>query len=454
MVKMAGRPVTGRLVGGPRRRALLTWAAVLVAGLLGRIACAWAGDAGEGFDEYGGWPRLSFRATGWFHTAVDEGRWWLVDPEGNAFLSIGVNKVFSRPGAARGTAPGTYRWPPGMAYGPRKAWARFAAARLRRWGFNTIGAGSARIAWRQEMPFTAMLDLSRQVELPEGQTFPDVFDPAYESAAAEQARRLCGLLARDRWLIGYFTDDELDWAGAAAGGSLFYAFLGLADDAPGRAALLGFLKERYQTIERLNDSWGTEYESFEQVGRLPQVGARVPDRVHEDFLALVAARYFRTAAQAIRAVDPNHLILGCRFAQEPPGPVLRAMAGYVDVVSVKHCGERPPVRMLRNLARATGLPVIVSEFSLPAAGSPSGAEEGEPEPDARLAERFEAYVRELMGVPAVVGYHWAQYVDSGDRERCGGRGLVDEEDRPHEALVAAAARVNREAYIIASRHRR
>jgi len=32
--------------------------------------------------------------------------------------------------------------------------------------------------------------------------------------------------------------------------------------------------------------------------------------------------------------------------------------------------------------------------------------------------------------------------------------LVDEEDRPHEALVAAAARVNREAYIIASRHRR
>ena len=41
-------------------------------------------------DPYGGWKGKKFRASGFFRVEKDD-RWWLVSPEGNAFLSFGIN---------------------------------------------------------------------------------------------------------------------------------------------------------------------------------------------------------------------------------------------------------------------------------------------------------------------------------------------------------------------------
>ena len=46
-------------------------------------------------DEYGGYTERQFEPTGYFRLEK-YGRWWLVTPEGNAFLSFGLNHV--RPG--------------------------------------------------------------------------------------------------------------------------------------------------------------------------------------------------------------------------------------------------------------------------------------------------------------------------------------------------------------------
>ncbi len=52
-----------------------------------------AGSAGE-LDRFGGWTRKKFKATGFFRVENDD-RWWLVTPEGNAFLSFGINHLHS-----------------------------------------------------------------------------------------------------------------------------------------------------------------------------------------------------------------------------------------------------------------------------------------------------------------------------------------------------------------------
>ena len=43
--------------------------------------------------EYGGWTKLKGKATGVFHTEYINDRWWFVDPEGCAFLSLGINHI-------------------------------------------------------------------------------------------------------------------------------------------------------------------------------------------------------------------------------------------------------------------------------------------------------------------------------------------------------------------------
>lgn len=47
-------------------------------------------------DLYGGWKKIQFESTGFFQVSVRDGNWWLVTPQGNAFISKGVNHVSFR----------------------------------------------------------------------------------------------------------------------------------------------------------------------------------------------------------------------------------------------------------------------------------------------------------------------------------------------------------------------
>ena len=51
------------------------------------------------------------------------------------------------------------------------------------------------------------------------------------------------------------------------------------------------------------------------------------------FAALVAKRCFELTAAAIKAADPNHLILGCHFAYKPSSGVIDAAGRHCDVIS-------------------------------------------------------------------------------------------------------------------------
>lgn len=44
------------------------------------------------YDRWGGWKGLKFDPTGFFRVQKAD-RWWLVTPEGNAFLSFGINHL-------------------------------------------------------------------------------------------------------------------------------------------------------------------------------------------------------------------------------------------------------------------------------------------------------------------------------------------------------------------------
>jgi hypothetical protein len=174
-------------------------------------------------------------------------------------------------------------------------------------------------------------------------------------------------------------------------------------------------------------------------------------------MRLAAAEYFRVTHDAIRAVDARHLILGCRFAGNAPEAVLKAMGGYVDVVSLNTYDVHAPADVVRAIHRVVGKPVLITEFGFRArdSGLPNtrgaGAVLGTQQ---ERAEHFERYVRELMALPMVVGYHWFEHSDQPAEGRFDGEnsnyGLVNIRDEPYDELVEVVERVNRSVYDLAT----
>jgi hypothetical protein len=167
-------------------------------------------------DRFGGWKGRPFKATGFFHLEKDE-RWWLVTPEGNAFLSFGINHV----------EPDLFR----QAYN-REAWqkrlgvadlddaATFTPA-LRSWvletcreyGFNTVGHHNSLPVLNRPTPAVPYLQTIVFIDIPHWRPVvpdtncQDVIAPEFATHCERLAQQIAGPLKDDPFLIGYAMTD-------------------------------------------------------------------------------------------------------------------------------------------------------------------------------------------------------------------------------------------------------
>lgn len=90
-------------------------------------------------DSYGGTPKHTFKSTGYFRVDQADRRWFFVDPDGNAFISVELNH------ADESNLKYPHNWEVWKKkYGSREAWIKNGVVKdLKTWGFNTIG-------WTQE----------------------------------------------------------------------------------------------------------------------------------------------------------------------------------------------------------------------------------------------------------------------------------------------------------------
>jgi hypothetical protein len=458
-------------------------------------------------DRFGGLEESgSLRATGFFRTEQRGGRWWLVTPEGNRFFSIGIDAVelsgatyadgrefmFRDLPARDGELGGHWRkqddrrglgaqrgrsFDHGHAFNFytanlerkfgadwRTRWREETLARLAAWGFNTIGNWSdADLSAMHRLPHTVPLS-------PEGEyakvssgldwwgPMPDPFDPRFAEAADNMARNAAARFRGDRYLIGYFIDNELSWGrGSPANPQEYYALainaLAAGPESPAKSAFVAQLIETYREPEPLGRAWGISLTSWDA---LRNAGFALPPSALDDpavirdlavFTRRYAEAYFRIVAEALRRHDPEHLYLGSRFAWQTAEAV-EACARWCDVVSFN--------RYRRSIAgdsewerfHALGKPALIGEFhfgstdrglfweGLVGVGSESGR-----------GPAYARYLRAVADNPDFVGAHWFQYLD----EPLTGRtldgenahiGFVTVADLPYKDLVAAARDAN------------
>ncbi len=391
------------------------FAAFLAMVLLAGPACSASND----YDAYGGWLKVKGKKTGFFHLEQIQGRWWLVTPEGNAFLSKGVCNVSYSPEAD--SAP---RAPADTA-----AWAKMASRQLRDWNFNTVGAWSAREMYTTGIAYSPVVNMAasagRDVWLKGGAV--DYFSPEFRDVADRIAKQQCASRASDPWLIGYFTDNELRWGPDwRSKESLLESYLKMPETSEGFRRATAFLKTRGRAPESLT---GADKDAF---------------------LEAVATEYGRVTSEAIRRYDTNHMVLGCRFAGYAPDAVLRALAPHFEVFSYHSYSPDAPLAALERIAKLTGKPTMVTEFSFKAMDSGLPNTKGAAKPVATQQDRadgFARYVQALFSLPSCVGYHWFEYRDQpAEGRRLDGEnsnyGVVKIDFTPWEVLTTRMRQVN------------
>lgn len=365
---------------------------------------------------WGGIADGHFRPGGYFRIGRRDGTFWLVDPDGGHFLSKGVNTVCFDQDRIANSERIPYAEACQRKYDGQEGWRRAVAARLSRWGFNTLGSWSdeaVAVAGPAPLAVTPNLDLGMSFAWDGKQHFPDVFDSDFETHVRRRAQDLCARCHGDQHIIGWFIDNELRWGPDWRGPEDLRAlFLKLSPASAGHRV------------------------------------AMAAD--HDSFTALVAERYFALTSAAIKAADPNHLVLGCRFALVPAPAVIEAAGRHADVISF-NCYERDASKALASYT-AAGKPCLIGEFSFRAVDSGLPNTNGAGPQVATQAERaacFTHYVSTALRQPALVGYHWFEHADQPAEGRFDGEnsnfGTVTIEDNIYEKLTRAMTAVNAEA---------
>ena len=450
-------------------------------------------------DMYGGWAAgPTLKATGFFSTEKRNGKWWLVDPNGKLFFSMGIDCVGAGDETIIKGREKMFTWLPtdedplakfkgyasGLHSGPVKEGATFdfhkanlyrkfgeswdnkfldtAHKRLPSWGFNTIANWSdQRFYIAHRTPYVVSGGVGgSHARVASGSDYwglmHDPFDPQFAADAKSSLQPLIDKVKNDPYCLGYFVDNELSWGGWGEDGGkygLAHGALTAAVGSPAKQAFVAQLKKKYSDIEDLNKAWGTSLGSWEKLDQPWEPTGKMNAAMKTDFSAFVKAfalKYFTVIRDVLKQGDPNHLYLGCRFAWRTQDAV-EAAAQVCDVVSFNIYNPSVDPKEW-SFCKDLGKPCIIGEFHFGAldrgmfhTGLVSTTSQNE------RAQYYLNYVRSVADNPAFVGCHWFQYIDEPNTGRSyDGEnyniGFTDITDTPYPEMVAAARKVHAEVY--------
>ncbi len=439
----------------------------------------------EGWNQHGAFRGRQFPTNSYFHAETDGKRWWLVDPEGFAFFSLGLNSV--RPGEETLLLPGMEnlcQWLPEQ-YGAfaetidelpgggfavdfpranlvrvfgkswRSDWTSLVRGRLLSWRFNTLGARSdLELVRTIRLPYVLELGPFPSTSTRLFRDFPDVYSPEYLAAAKVFAKGL-ETVKTDPLLVGYFLGYEPQWARGRV--NLASEMLETNPGTHTRRMLAAWVRDRYQ--DRPSEwarAWEERLEDFDQLvtstfENLADSSASAREDLWE-FSRQMVRQYVGVVCDETKKADPHHMNLGMRYDGIPSDLVYEGVDRF-DVFSVNCYEMQPPVEALRAVTRRTGRPVLISGFRFGALdrGLPSTGPCAVSSQEDR-AVAYRRYVELAADSPFIVGVHYSSLYD---QPLLGGQigenyqiGFVDVCHQPYAELVDQARRAHESVYEI------
>lgn len=445
---------------------------------------------------YGGWKEKKLgKGTGYFTKYKKNERWWFADPEGYAYLSIGPDCVGVPMDCRVDGVEKWLDWLPDEQEKPYDAmfakgrkghegtetvrkmklfsyiqanlyrvfgddwyevWQKMMTGLLKSYGMNTLGNWSdPRLFDNAVIPYVTSLPEFPATKQTIFRDFPDVFSEEYK----EEADRCAAALKQrreDPMMIGYFLRNEPGWA--------FVDNLVLADEVlfnplktVCKERLIAFLQDKYQTIEALNEKWGCSllgFDDFYEPKKDVSGWSKPAKEDMKEFSRRMLRAYVEIPAAACRRVDPNHMILGMRWAWISDPDLVTGWENF-DVFSI-NCYAVDPTSAIQNIVDlGVDLPVMIGEFhfgALDAGLTATGLEGVLTQKDRGLAYRY--YCERAAAHPNGVGCHYFQCYDQFILGRFDGEnyniGLFDICSRPYEDMLDQVKECSRTIYQVAA----
>jgi hypothetical protein len=431
----------------------------------------------DGWSKYGGMKSLKFKATGFFRTHNDGKRWWLVDPEGYAFVSVGVDCLRSNADGYVSEQEDLFKWLPDQVpqagrqrnfrmvdfysenlkrvFGNvwKERWDSITGGLLRQYNFNTVGNWSdIAFAKKARLPYVFNMDGFPSTGTLLYRDFPDVFSTEY----AERSKKFAAQMEKfksDPLLIGYFLRNEPTWAFGYH--NIAFEMFTTRTASATKDEFLKWISVKYKNdLNKFNTSWGLALESFEALK--DKTFKTIPNKnADTDFYAfseIMVMKYISVPCDEIDKIDPAHLNLGLRYGSLSSDLLYNASERF-DVFSINSYGRDPAPTL--EIAKRSGKPVMIGEFhfgavdrGLPATGLGATVNQAD------RGRAYQHYIETGFARPELIAIHWFTWIDQPVTGRFDGEnyniGMVDICNRPYRELMDAARISNGRVYEVAT----
>ncbi len=423
-------------------------------------------------DRYGGYDGVkpteicSSNPEGYWRTGKYNGRWVMVNPDGNVTILHGCNGVTPDPMKAQ-TFPRTRNlyW---NRFSDTEEWSRYANTIITDYGFNFYSLNSQMIRETRnfvsesdskvmhghtqgkrlgEVDFCFLLrtfqreygDLTgTPFNMADASHFALMFDPDYLDYIDRLAADATALYKDDKDFIGYYLDNEIRFR--------------IQDDTTPAINLKEWLVFPTDSSKPRAYRYAKKYaEKFMRDRGVRPLVENVTTELDDAFLLAVSEYYYKTASEAVRRHDPNHLILGTRLHGRPLTlpQVHEACAKYCDVISVNMYAMWEPQDkyFLTNYKSwiKYDKPCFVTEFytrdltktfegELYSGTGVGGGWYLVGDEDRGL--HYQNFVRKLISYDHCVGWQWFQFTD--DYSVSNGwnnKGLISPDYRPYTVIL-------------------
>ncbi|MHC4231610.1 MAG: hypothetical protein ACYSO7_07410 [Planctomycetota bacterium] len=424
------------MIDNIRRREFLKCAALGASYGITQTVSTFHGMTNNNYDRFGGFKAKKFKATGFFRTEHDGKRWWLVTPEGHAFLSLGVNhyhagwwiQEYNRDHWVK-TFNAKRPWDEAWKSGFRKA----ASDDLKRLGLNTLGIHTDS-AMLNDPPSGPILPYVRNYEPvilshylnPEPETYVDIFAPAFRIQCDAAARKTVAPYVNDPMLLGYSMADcpiLTDGDVKSMGGTTWPRVLrNLGPNTPGKQAYVFEMRSRYPDIRAFNTVYTTAFPTWDDLARAenwrPADAPSNPTERDDNhaFMLKCVDRYYNVAKAALRRVDSNHLFFGDKINGNTDclDKILEVTGRHTDLVFYQYYARWPGQKaLLDTLASKVNIPFLNGDSAYTVPGPMMPAPYG---PHAVDHDQRSQWLREFcenaFARPEFVGWHMCGMIDT------------------------------------------